>query len=338
MAQKLNTCVCFCLTKDTWTSHKIFTVICPSLHCDVLLGTPFLYHNKVVIDHGNLTTFTPTSSVNLLDKSPPLSQDLRAPIIPSLLNAQKSVAEERKQLNKELLSLQKMLRVERAPLLHELSNYFKATGMRARLDPFTVECDVPCMVAALCAHVSSLAKMEKLATLDTKVKAKFADQFPSELLHVTELPTMVYHQILMYPHSKISVSHHYSCTRKYQEAWKTLIDQHECAGQICPSSSEYASPSFIIPKADPTVLPRWVNNFHLINAATVPDNYLMSLISDILADCTKGHFWRKIDMMNSFQTLVHPDNIRFTVTLTPFGLWEWVVMPMGLRNSPATHQ
>jgi hypothetical protein len=62
-------------------------------------------------------------------------------------------------------------------------------------------------------------------------------------------------------------------------------------------------------------------------------------IDDILADCAKGKIWGKIDMTNSFfQTLVHPDDVKYTATLTPFRLWEWVVMPMGMRNSPATHQ
>lgn len=71
----------------------------------------------------------------------------------------------------------------------------------------------------------------------------------------------------------------------------------------------------------------------------VPDNYLLPHIDDILADCTKGKIWGKIDMTNSsFQMLVHPDNIRYTATLTPFGLCEWVVMPMGMQNSPTTHQ
>jgi hypothetical protein len=47
----------------------------------------------------------------------------------------------------------------------------------------------------------------------------------------------------------------------------------------------------------------------------------------------------KIDMTNLFfQTLVHPEHVKYTATLTPFGPWEWVVMPMGLRNSLATHQ
>lgn len=44
-------------------------------------------------------------------------------------------------------------------------------------------------------------------------------------------------------------------------------------------------------------------------------------------------------MTNSFfQMLVHLDHIKYTANLTPFGLWEWVIMPMGMKNSPATHQ
>lgn len=71
----------------------------------------------------------------------------------------------------------------------------------------------------------------------------------------------------------------------------------------------------------------------------MPDNYPLPCIDDILADAAKGKIWGKIDMTNSFfQTLVNPEHIKYTATLTPFGLWEWVVMPMGLRNSPATHQ
>jgi len=33
-----------------------------------------------------------------------------------------------------------------------------------------------------------------------------------------------------------------------------------------------------------------------------------------------------------------PDSIKYTAVNTPFGLYEWCVMPMGLQNSPAVHQ
>ena len=39
-----------------------------------------------------------------------------------------------------------------------------------------------------------------------------------------------------------------------------------------------------------------------------------------------------------FQTWVHPDDIHLTAVTTPFGLYEWLAMPMGLRNSPPIHQ
>jgi hypothetical protein len=44
-------------------------------------------------------------------------------------------------------------------------------------------------------------------------------------------------------------------------------------------------------------------------------------------------------MTNSFfQTRLHLDSVKYTAVNTPFGLYEWLVMPMGLHNSPAVHQ
>ena len=53
----------------------------------------------------------------------------------------------------------------------------------------------------------------------------------------------------------------YSTPRKYKEAWAILIQQHLDAGGIQPSNSQHASPAFIIPKADMSVLPHWVNDY-----------------------------------------------------------------------------
>jgi hypothetical protein len=62
-------------------------------------------------------------------------------------------------------------------------------------------------------------------------------------------------------------------------------------------------------------------------------------VDDILADAAKGKYWAKFNMTNSFfQTRMHPDDIPLTATLTPLGLFEWTVMPMGFKNSPQIHQ
>ena len=87
------------------------------------------------------------------------------------------------------------------------------------------------------------------------------------------------------------------------------------------------------------MLPRWVNNYHVLNANMVLDAYPLPCVDDILADCAKGKIWSKLDMTNSFfQTQVHPNDVHLTAVMTPFGLYEWLVMPMGLRNLPPIHQ
>ena len=87
------------------------------------------------------------------------------------------------------------------------------------------------------------------------------------------------------------------------------------------------------------VLPRWVNDYRALNANTVLDSHPLPRIDDILNDCAKGKIWSKMDMTNSFfQTRVHPDDIHLTAVTTPLGLYEWLAMPMGLRNLPPIHQ
>lgn len=71
----------------------------------------------------------------------------------------------------------------------------------------------------------------------------------------------------------------------------------------------------------------------------MPDRHPLPTVDEILSDCGKGKIFGKMDMTNSFfQTRVHPDDVQYTAVTTPFGLYEWLVMPQGCRNAPATHQ
>jgi hypothetical protein len=131
----------------------------------------------------------------------------------------------------------------------------------------------------------------------------------------------------------------YACPWKFRDAWQTLIQQHLDAGCTHLSPPPHTLPAFIIPKSDPSVLPCWINNYRQLNKNTIMDSHPLPQIDDILNDCTKGKIWATIDMTNSFfQMWMHLDDILPTAVLTLFGLFEWMVMPMGLRNAPAIHQ
>ena len=168
--------------------------------------------------------------------------------------------------------------------------------------------------------------------------AKFSGVF-EPIPHYDKLPTDIEAEIKLIDPNKPIKSRNYPCPRKYKDAWHTLIQQHLKNGVIQHSSSPFASPAFIIPKADPTVLPRWVNDYRQLNENTVTDSHPLPRIDDILNDCAKGKYWAILDMTNSFfQTRMHPKHVPYTAVSTPFGLYEWLVMPMGLKNSPAIHQ
>ncbi|KAG2101588.1 uncharacterized protein F5147DRAFT_581431, partial [Suillus discolor] len=63
---------------------------------------------------------------------------------------------------------------------------------------------------------------------------------------------------------------------------EALLDQHVAAGWLQPSSSSFVSPTFLILKKDSTALPRWVNDYCILNTNTIPDNHLLPWIDKIL--------------------------------------------------------
>ena len=178
----------------------------------------------------------------------------------------------------------------------------------------------PNFIGAIKTQIVKLAELDCLNKLDERFKKLFHDVFPSDIPHIMNLPSDVVHHIEVLPGSKFATSRPYSCPWKYYNSWKTLIDQHLAAGWIRPSSSSYSSSSFIIPKADPSVLPCRVVNYQHLNKVTIPDAFPLPRIDNILTDCAKSKIWGKIDMTNLFfQILVHPNHVKYTATLTPFG-------------------
>lgn len=298
-----------------WTSKTLRAVVAPSLCANVILGGPFLAHNNIVVDHSTRTAVDKISGFDLLN--------------PTSLKPKPKPKRKLKEFFHDL-------KADRALMVAELKMVCaeRKCALEHKMEipkPFDT-------LGAVRQRIETLTCLEELNRLGEAVKEKYKDIF-EPIPHLDELPTDVYCRIKLKDAKKSITTRSYSTPRKYKEAWATLIQQHLDAGRIRPSNSEHASPAFLVPKADTIVLPRWVNDYRVLNANTVTDSHPLPRVDDILADCAKGKIWSVIDMTNSFfQTRVHPDDVHLTAVTTPFGLYEWLAMPMGLRNSPAIHQ
>ena len=99
-----------------------------------------------------------------------------------------------------------------------------------------------------------------------------------------------------------------------------------------PSSSDHASPFFPVKKPDGSF--RFVTDYTRLNNVTSKDQYSPTRIDDLLSVIPPDSTFTKLDLQKAFfQIPLRPSDYHKTAVCTPFGLYEYKVMPMGLKNA-----
>lgn len=129
----------------------------------------------------------------------------------------------------------------------------------------------------------------------------------------------------------------YNMTRDKKEWLKKELQQMLDAGIIRPSTSTFASPITIAPKADGSF--RLCTDFRMVNKQTDMFPFPMPHVDDIISDTGGSSTFSTIDLCKGFwQVPLTEDTKQYTAFVTPLNLYEYNRLPFGWKNSSAWFQ
>ena len=102
-------------------------------------------------------------------------------------------------------------------------------------------------------------------------------------------------------------------------------------------ASEWASPSFRIPKKDNTA--RFISNLREGNKQLVRKPFLMPKISTVLQELEGFTFATALDLNMGYCTIcLDPDASKICTIIFPWGKYSYLRLPMGIAGSPDIFQ
>jgi hypothetical protein len=165
---------------------------------------------------------------------------------------------------------------------------------------------------------------------------EFADVFPEQIPDELPKDRGIRHEIVLKPGTKYCVTRQWPLPRDQVKAIDEFFEARRRAGHVRESMSPHSSPTFCVKKA--TGGWRIVHAFNKLNAATVPAQTPIPR-KDVIIDGMQGStIFSALDLRDGYyQILMRERDVPLTAVSTPSGmLWEWLVMPQGLSNAPAT--
>ena len=121
------------------------------------------------------------------------------------------------------------------------------------------------------------------------------------------------------------------------QAGKGYIKKNISCGEIRPSKSPYGAPLFFFKDRHKPL--RAVVDFRSLNRITKKNNSPLPRYDEILDRLGGANIFSKMDLKTGVHKIrAKPEDFEKTAFNTKYGQFEYLAMPMGLCNGPATFQ
>lgn len=145
------------------------------------------------------------------------------------------------------------------------------------------------------------------------------------------------HEIKLQEGAKIPARRVYGMARDQARVVRDYIEEMLGKGFIRPSTSQFASPVLCVSKPGGGI--RVCVDYRALNELTVKNRNTPPLIQETLSRISGSTVFSKFDVIAAFNEIrVREGDEHKTAFLTRYGLYEYLVMPFGLCNAPATFQ